>query len=129
VQGAVRLARELDLPLVPAHVVSPEGDEAAADLAEVTSEGRMTVRSHQTVRLAPGKHAGPDDGVCVMELASMRAREPFSDRPRTVCPVIAAFLRSYNDGLDDARRNDLCPFAATAVGTRRPRASSRSSPG
>jgi hypothetical protein len=39
-----------------------------------------------------------------MELASMLADEPFTDRPATASPVIAAFLRTYNDGIDDARR-------------------------
>jgi hypothetical protein len=52
-----------------------------------------------------------------MELASMLAGEPFSDRPRTVCPVIAGFLRSYNDGLDDDRRQDLYRYASRGVGT------------
>jgi hypothetical protein len=53
-----------------------------------------------------------------MELASMLAGEPFSDRPRCVDPVIAAFLRTYNDGIDDKRRQELYPIAAEAVGTR-----------
>jgi len=48
----------------------------------------------------------------------MLAGEPFSDHPRSVCPVIAAFLRSYNDHVDPARRQDLYPYAASAVGTR-----------
>lgn len=52
-----------------------------------------------------------------MELASMLADEPFSDRPETVSPVIAAFLRTYNDGLDDEFRQDLYPLAALIVGT------------
>jgi hypothetical protein len=78
----------------------------------------MTHASHQTVRLSQGKHRDPDHGACVMELASMLAGEPFSDRPRCVDPVIAAFLRTYNDGIDDKRRQDLYPLAAEAVGTR-----------
>jgi hypothetical protein len=53
-----------------------------------------------------------------MELASMLADEPFSDRPRTASPVVGAFLRTYNDGLDDARRQDLYPFASLIVGSR-----------
>jgi hypothetical protein len=53
-----------------------------------------------------------------MELASMLAGEPFSDRPRCVDPVIAAFLRTYNDGIDDRRRQDLYPLASAVVGTR-----------
>ncbi len=74
--------------------------------------------NYQTVKLAAGKHADPADGVCVMELASMIAREPFTDHPRSVCPVIAAFLRAYNDSIDERRRQDLYGLAATAVGTR-----------
>ena len=47
----------------------------------------------------------------------MLADEPFSDRPETASPVIAAFLRTYNDGLDDELRQDLYPLAALIVGT------------
>jgi hypothetical protein len=83
------------------------------------------VASHQTVRLSRGKHRDPTQGVCVMELASMLAGERFSDRPRSVCPVIGAFLRAYNDRVDDARRQDLYVFAAEAVGTRSDRATRR----
>lgn len=73
--------------------------------------------SHQTARLAKGRHPSPGLGVCVMELASMLADEPFSDRPASASPVIAAFLRTYNDGVDDRRRQDLYPLAALIVGT------------
>ena len=48
----------------------------------------------------------------------MLAGEPFTDRPASVCPVIAAFLRTYNDRVDDRRRRDLYRFASKAVGTR-----------
>ena len=74
--------------------------------------------SYQTVRLSAGRHPSPQDGVCVMELASMLAHEPFSDRPHSVCPVIGAFLRAYNDRVDDRARQDLYTYAATVVGTR-----------
>jgi hypothetical protein len=53
-----------------------------------------------------------------MELASMLADERFSDRAATVSPVIGAFLRTYNDGLDEERRQDLYPVAALIVGSR-----------
>src|SRR3954464_13004445 len=76
-----------------------------------------TIVSHQTVRLRRGKHASPEKGVCVMELASMLAGEPFSDRPQAVCPVIGAYLRSYNDVVDDDRRQDLYIYASEAIGT------------
>jgi hypothetical protein len=52
-----------------------------------------------------------------MELASMLADEPFSDRPASASPVIAALLRTYNDGLDDGRRQELYPLAALVVGS------------
>jgi hypothetical protein len=53
-----------------------------------------------------------------MELASMLAREPFSDHPRSACPVISSFLRAYNDRVNDERRQDLYRYAAEVVGTR-----------
>lgn len=47
----------------------------------------------------------------------MLASEPFSDHPRAVCPVVGAFLRAYNDGLPDDRRQDLYEYAAKVVGS------------
>jgi len=78
----------------------------------------MAPVSHQTIKLSNGKHGSPDQGACVMELASMLAGEPFSDHPASVCPVIGSFLRAYNDSIDDDRRQDLYPYAARVVGTR-----------
>jgi hypothetical protein len=60
-----------------------------------------------------------------MELASMLAGESFSDRPSIVSPVIAAFLRTYNDGVDDDRRQDLYPLASLIVGSAGSRAVER----
>jgi hypothetical protein len=80
--------------------------------------------NYQTVRLSRGAHRKPADGVCVMELASMLAGERFRDTPRCVCPVIRAFLRAYNDAIDDRRRQDLYGFAAASVGTAGDRAAS-----
>lgn len=77
----------------------------------------MTYASHQTIKLGRGKHSSPEGGACVMELASMLAGERFSDHPRSVSRVIGAFLRGYNDTLDDDRRQDLYAYAAMAVGT------------
>jgi hypothetical protein len=77
--------------------------------------------THQTVRLARGKHTTADRGACVMEVASMLAGEPFSDRPQSVCPVVASVLRAYNDAAGDDERQDLLRFASDAIGTRGPR--------
>ncbi len=59
--------------------------------------------------------------MCVMELASVLAGGRFTDQPRSVSPVIGAFLRIYNDVVDAERRADLYPYAAKAVDTRRQR--------
>jgi hypothetical protein len=82
------------------------------------SQPRPRPANFQTVRLGRGKHASPAEGACVMELASMLAGEPFSDRPVSVSPAIAAFLRAYNDSLDDRRRQDLYGVATQVLGTR-----------
>jgi hypothetical protein len=77
----------------------------------------MVAVTHQTVRLAKGKHESPDEGACVMELASMLAGEPFTDHPASVSPMIGYLLRAYNDAVDDGRRQRLYPYAAKVVGS------------
>ncbi len=84
----------------------------------MSQQQTMADGSHQTVRLSKGKHATAAEGACVVELASMLAGEPFSDRPASVCPVLAGFLRAYNDRIDDERRQDLYRYASEIVGTR-----------
>ena len=93
----------------------------------------MRSRSHNggtrvdldSLRLDPGSHASPRDGVCLLELASMIAEEPFSDRPRCVCVVISAFLRSWNDRSSHAERQRLRPYARRVVGSRARRSVTR----
>jgi hypothetical protein len=77
----------------------------------------MSESTFQTIRIRKGKHASPARGACVVELASMLAGEPFSDHPKTVCPVIAGFLRAYNDLLPDRELDELYPYAALVVGS------------
>jgi hypothetical protein len=72
-----------------------------------------------TVRLTAGGHSSPREGVCVVELASLIAQEEFSDRPNCVCPVIASFLRGWNDRAPYAERQRLAPYAERIVGSRR----------
>ena len=74
----------------------------------------------ETVVLSSGAHSAPNgsfEGMCVMELASYIAREPWSDHPQCASPVLAAFLRSWNDALDDETRQRLKPYAAKVIGT------------
>ena len=78
----------------------------------------MSPVSYQTIKLSKGKHLRPEDGACVMELSSMLAGEPFTDHPSSVCPVIGSFLRSYNDAIDEQRRQSLYEFASKVVGSR-----------
>jgi hypothetical protein len=73
----------------------------------------------KTLSLKSGAHS-PDSTFCVMEAVAFVAGEEWSDRPQCACPVIGAFLRSWNDGLpSDAERDrllkDLIP---QLVGTR-----------
>lgn len=75
-------------------------------------------KSFQTVRLSRGRHRSPREGTCVAELVSMLGDERYSDRPKCCCPALAAFLRGYNDGLDDGGRQDLIALAPALVGTR-----------
>ena len=57
--------------------------------------------------------------MCVMEAVAYIAGEPWSDHPQCVCPVIAAFMRSWNDGLptDDDRTRLLAPLIPVVIGT------------
>jgi hypothetical protein len=77
----------------------------------------MSDPSFQTLRLGRGAHASPLHGACVVELSSMLAGERFSDHPRSVCPVIAGFLRVYNDRLREHELPELYPLAAMVVGS------------
>jgi hypothetical protein len=80
----------------------------------------MRDTTFQTVRLSKGRHTSPAEGACVIELASMLAGEPFNDHPRSVCPVVAAFLRAYNDKVSACDRRALYPYAAMVVGSAAP---------
>ncbi len=79
----------------------------------------------ESLRLEPGSHSSPDEGVCIVELASILAKEKFSDEPDCVCAVIGAFLRSWNDRASYVDRQRLRPYAARIVGTRGGRAITR----
>lgn len=78
------------------------------------------VRSLPTdLSLKRGAHSSPDDGMCVMEAVAYVAGEPHSDAPTCACPVIGAFMRSWNDCLTDADRDRiLAPYITRLVGSR-----------
>ena len=72
----------------------------------------------ESATLDYGAHAGLEGGVCAMEAAAFIAGEPWSDHPQCVCPVIAAFCRSWNDTLGDDRNRILKPLIPLVIGTR-----------
>jgi hypothetical protein len=76
-------------------------------------------RLAQVGSLAKGSH-DPGAAMCVMEAVAYVAGETWSDAPQCACPVITAFLVSWNDSLpSDAERDrllkDLIP---EIIGTR-----------
>lgn len=78
--------------------------------------------------LKASSHDSFRQGACILEAASYIAREPWSDHPECVCPVIGAFLRSWNDDLpDDERTALLLPLLPKIVGTRNPALAERRS--
>jgi hypothetical protein len=64
-----------------------------------------------------GKH-DPDSEMCVMEAVAYVAGEEWSDSPKCASPVIGAFLRSWNDTLDDEARQQLKPYISRLIGTK-----------
>jgi hypothetical protein len=80
----------------------------------------VVLPSGQRIRLAPGRHDSVGEGACVVELASILAAEPFSDSPRCVDPVIASYLRAWNDRVAYSDRQRLAPYAARIIDSRLP---------
>jgi hypothetical protein len=73
----------------------------------------------EAMTLSRGSHESIEAGACIMEAVAWVAGERFSDYPRCASPFISAFLRSWNDSLDDAERNALLkPLIPRLVGTR-----------
>ncbi len=78
-----------------------------------------TAKLNQITTLAHGSHTPNDGEMCAMEAAAYVAGEPWSDHPQCVSPVIAAFMRSWNDALpDEDRTRLLLPLIPDTVGTR-----------
>ncbi len=81
---------------------------------------RMTL-DLDTLTLDSGSHE-PDDGEGgVMEWVSVLAGEDWTDHPACTSPVIASFLRSWNDALPDDTRQDLKRFIPALPGTNKGR--------
>jgi hypothetical protein len=81
----------------------------------IVLQGASTAR--RSTRLSP------------LELAAWCAHEPHTDQPAAVSPVLAAFVRWWAAGLDDAERQRLKPFVPRLVGTAVPTPAEAARPG
>jgi hypothetical protein len=81
----------------------------------------------EPVVLEKGSHSSRDRGMCVMEAVAWVAGEPHTDQPVCACPVISAFLRSWNDAIpdDDTRTRLLKPLVPKLVDTKASKAVER----
>lgn len=70
-------------------------------------------------RLAKGEHDPPNGEfeACLLEAVSFVAGETWTDHPKCASPVISAFLRNWNDAMDDEDRQILAPLIPRLVGT------------
>jgi hypothetical protein len=66
--------------------------------------------------LSRGKHRSPRKGACFMEMASVLANEPWSDKPRCTDPLLAQLARLVNDHSTDAARSDLAVLIPSVIG-------------
>ena len=80
----------------------------------------LTIEELDNITLGSGSHSTREEGVCAMEAVAWLAGEPHSDEPECTSPVIAAFLRSWNDALptDEDRQRLLLPLLPLVIGTR-----------
>ncbi len=77
-----------------------------------------TDRLSEVKVLAAGAHREGAE-MCAMEAVAYIAREPWSDHTACSCPVLSAFMRSWNDWLpEDERTAILLPFIPRLVGTK-----------
>ena len=68
--------------------------------------------------LARGAHRASSGQACLLEVASLKAEEPFSDQPMSVSPVLAGFGRTLWDSTPPERSlADLVAFADRLIGT------------
>lgn len=68
--------------------------------------------------LSRGKHRSPRKGACFMEMASVLANEPWSDRPGCTHPLLADLARLVNDNTSDQNRGELAVLIPSVVGLR-----------
>lgn len=104
-----------DRPIrVPDHGASRLQDKQTTGPARVDPDRLARVRT-----LAAGPHAGADASLCALEAVAYVAGEPHSDQPACTSPSLAAFIRTWSDGLpQDARDALILPLVPRCIGTR-----------
>src|SRR5215472_4270366 len=85
-------------------------------LLEVAVSGYETHPPEMVPVLSRGKHRGPRQGACFMELASYLAGERWSDHPACTHPLLAALARDVNDYTSDAGRAWLAGLVPSVIG-------------
>jgi hypothetical protein len=66
--------------------------------------------------LSRGKHRNARKGACFMEMASVLANEPWSDKPHCTDPLLAQLARLVNDHSTDAHRSELAVMIPSVIG-------------
>ena len=77
----------------------------------------LTLDDIPNLHLDKGAHDSPDEGMCVMEATALLAGEGMTDSPACASPVIATFLRTWNDQLPDDDRQQLKRYIPLLIGT------------
>ena len=82
-----------------------------------TSDDTCSAERQPTpVPLSVGAHLDASEGTCLMELVSVVAAEPWSDRPSCTHPLVAHLARLVNDALSDGARQELRGLVPSLVG-------------
>ena len=72
----------------------------------------------EKLTLSKGAHESLNQGLCIMEMVSYLANEPWSDHPQCSCVALTAYAISLNDRGDDEMRAKLKALAPRLIGTR-----------
>lgn len=67
--------------------------------------------------ISRGDHQTPEEGMNIMEAVSQAAGEEFSSYPESASPVLAAFLRAFNDDCSEDSRVRLEQYIPRLVGS------------
>src|SRR6266566_8348028 len=80
---------------------------------------KLSVSDLERISISEGGHNSRSSGVCAMEAVAWLAGREHSDSPVCVSPVIAAFMRSWNDCLktDEDRNRLLRPLLPSILET------------